>query len=213
MKHKPLSSLLAFLLLATIPGLPGPGAQEPADETIQIDLEALTAPEIPEDGLGRGTPRGAVTGFLSAIEAGDLETAAQYLDLRNLPKRYRDEDPENLARELGVVMTREMWVDPEDLSNEPDGYSGDGLPGYRDELGLIQTDEDEVVLLIQRVPREDGVFIWKISNKTVAKIADLYEDFGYGPIVEAMAKVLPEVSFLGLELFKWVLGLGAALIA
>jgi MscS family membrane protein len=187
----------------------------PAQEALSGDVNLTEAarPDIPEDAFDRGTPRRAVEGFLNSIEARDLEAAAEYLDLRNLPRRYRNVEPAELARELGVVLNREVWVNLTELSDEPDGKSGDGLPSYRDELGRVQTEQGEIVLLLQRVPRGDGVSIWKVSNATVAKTADLYDDFGYGRIVEAVAKRLPDVSFLGLELFKWVLALGSMVLA
>ena len=200
---------LIFIFLAAFSAI----AQESTSTTSEAPPQAATGPAIPSDAFKRGTPRRSVEGFLKAIEANDYTTAAEYLDLRNLPRRFRDEEPAQLARELGVVITRELWINITELSDTPEGTVGDGLPGYRDELGRLQTEQGEVVLLLQRVPRDDGVFIWKVSNATVAKIADLYDDFGYGPIVEAVAKRLPEVSFLGLELFKWVLAIAAGLVA
>ena len=101
----------------------------------------------------------------------------------------------------------------EELSNNPLGDVGDGLPSYRDQLGRIETEDEDFILLMQRVPRGDGVFIWKVSNATVAKIADLYDEFGYGPVAEAIARSVPDVRFLGVELFKWIMMLGAGLIA
>ena len=55
--------------------------------------------ETIQDGdlLGRSTPRGAMTGFLLAVDEGDDEKAAKYLDLRNLPKSMSVYTPEQLA--------------------------------------------------------------------------------------------------------------------
>lgn len=164
------------------------------------------------DALERGTPRRAVVGFLRAFEAGDYATAAQYLDLRDLPPRYRDVEASALARQLGVVFSREVWINPSDVSDDPAGAAGDGLPSDQDRLAVFRVDTGDVALLLQRVPREDGVLVWKISNATVARTADLYADFGYGPIVERVATALPAVSLLGVELFKWVLALGGGLL-
>ena len=65
------------------------------------------------------------------------------------------------------------------MSNEPTGNVEDGLPTYRDSLGRIKTPERTMDMLLQRVPREDGVFIWKFSNRTVAEIPHLYEHFAH----------------------------------
>jgi MscS family membrane protein len=87
----------------------------------------------------------------------------------------------------------------------------DGLPPDQDRLAVFTVDTGDVALLLQRTPREDGELIWKISNATVARTADLYADFGYGPIVERVAAALPPVTILGVELFKWVLAIAGGL--
>ena len=46
------------------------------------------------------------------------------------------------------------------------GASNDNLPGYRDSIGVIRGSDEEIRLLMQKVPRGDGVSIWKISNST-----------------------------------------------
>jgi MscS family membrane protein len=63
------------------------------------------------------------------------------------------------------------------------------------------------------VPRGDGAFIWKISNRTVGQIPKLYDEFGYGPLEERLIEILPDITILNIELFKWVIVLGTALIA
>ena len=77
-------------------------------------------------------------------------------------------DGPSLAEDLDIVLQRHLWIDQEELSDEIDGWAGDGLPSYRDRLGVLQTRGGEVALLLQQIPREDGVSIWKISNCTVA---------------------------------------------
>jgi len=168
---------------------------------------------VPVDEFDRGTPRRSLRGFLTAAQDHDFETAAEYLDQRNLPSRMKITDGPALAHGLAVVINRILWIDFAEINDHPDGASGDGLPSYRDKFAEIELQDNVVVLLLQRVPRGDGEFIWKISNKTVAEIPELYEEFGYGPVEERLLDILPDVSFLGVELFKWVIILGAGLIA
>ena len=175
--------------------------------------EHSSEPEPPQDPLGRDTPRSSHAGFLKAADEGDFVKAVEYLDLRNLPRKYRSFQPTRLAQMLAVVIQREIWIDLEKLSDDPKGEAGDGLPDYRDELGRIQDGDKEFVLLMQRVPGDEGLLIWKVSNATVARIADLYEEFGYSPLVETFAETVPEGRFLGIEYFKWVMSVSAALIA
>ena len=203
------AALLAFfLLMSSAQAQDTTGAESPESN------EAGESPPM-DDVLLRSTPRGSVEGFLKATEEDDFVKAVEYLDLRNLPPKYKSVKPELLARMLAIVIEREIWIDQEELSSDPLGDVGDGLPSYRDQLGRIEDEDgdEEFVLLMQRVPRGDGKFIWKVSNATVAKIADLYDEFGYGPVATAIAKAVPDVRFLGVELFKWIMMLGAGLIA
>jgi MscS family membrane protein len=192
--------------------LPLSHAQE-ATPTESTPAKETSEPQPPEDSLGRDTPRSSFNGFLKASEEGDFVKAAEYLDLRNLPRKYRSIQPTRLAHMLDVVIEREIWIDLEELSDEPKGEAGDGLPDYRDELGRIEDGEKEFVLLMQRVPGDEGLLIWKVANASVARIADLYQEFGYGPLVETFAKAIPDGRFLGVEYFKWVMTIASALIA
>ena len=186
-----------------------------AQETAPVQAEQNPAPDIDvvEDEFDRGTPRRSLLGFLKAAQDRDFETAAEYLDLRNLPKRMKIKDGSRLAHGLSIVIQKELWLDLEEISDHPDGADGDGLPSYRDTFAELDFQGDTIILLLQRVPRGDGEFIWKISNKTVADIPELYEAFGYGPIEEYLIGVIPDVTFLNIELFKWVIVLGSAIIA
>ena len=59
---------------------------------------------------------------------------------------------------------------------------------------------------MQKVPRGDGESIWKVSNATVSLIPESStKPHGYPEYVEELRDRLPDNSFLGYELFKWVL--------
>jgi len=164
----------------------------------------------PPDRYNRGTPRGSVSGFISACRKGDYERATQYMDLRRLSKKEREQGP-RIARQLKEVLDQKLWVDFATLSNRNAGFADDGLPGWQDRLGEIETREGLVTLLLQRVPREDdGVRIWKISAATVGQTAALYEEFGPGVIETWLPPVFFEVHVLDLALWQW---LGLLLLA
>ncbi len=186
-----------------------------AQETEPVQPEQNPAPviDVVEDEFDRGTPRRSLLGFLTAAQDRDFEIAAEYLDLRNLPSRAKKFDGWRLAHGLSIVIQKELWIDLDEISDHPDGVGGDGLPSYRDKFAEIQSRDEVIALLLQRVPRGDGEFVWKISNKTVGEIPALYEEFGYGPIEEYLIGVLPDITILNVELFKWVIVIGAALVA
>ena len=179
-----------------------------AEKIVKQDNEnppaAVVVPLGPEDDYDRGVPRSSVKRFLEAGKDGDFESAAQHLDLRNLPREMRNAKGTELARELKIILDRSLWIDLELLSDHPEGYENDGLPSYRDLLGQIETEKKTYTLLLQRVPRGDGVSVWKVSNVTVAKIPELYELAGYGPFGDFLSGFIPEVEFFGTYLWQWV---------
>jgi MscS family membrane protein len=199
--------ILLSLLLAGFSTMNVAWAEEPiADpETSQI---------IPEDALDRGTPKRSINGFLSASSAFDFSTAAQYLDMRNLPPAVDKLGGVELSRQLNHVLSQVVWLDDYSLSDSPLGIKGDGLPGFRDALITIPAKNGDVPLWMQRVPRGDGENIWKLSNRSVAQIPALYDEYSYSEWVESLRVRLPDdISFLGFELFKWVIMLGAAFLS
>jgi MscS family membrane protein len=187
-------------------------AQEEVTETTTVEVP-IPVDKGPEDALNRGTPRGSVVGFLDTSSKFEFEKAAEYLDLRNLPEEVKEFGGPELARQLNHVLSRSVWLDDYNVSDSPDGVQGDELPEYRDLLVVVKTPQgDEYPIWMQHVPRGDGKQIWKVSNRSVALVPDLYKEFSYHPIIEKIRKRFPEdASFLGLEAFKWfiliVLGL------
>jgi len=161
----------------------------------------------PADEFNRGVPRSSLKGYLKAARDGDFDRAAKYLDLRYLPGGMDQSQGPQLARQLKIVLDKVIWFDLDAVSADPDGFPDDGLPANRDNIGRIKTPDKTVDLLMQRVPRGDGVLIWKISNQTVAEIPRLYEYYGYGPFEESLSKIFPDAQFLGWQLWQWVLWL------
>lgn len=185
-----------FLILLLLVCLPA-GAQE-ASPPIE------EGPVIPADDFDRGTPFRSAQEFMAVVDTGDLETAAEYLDLRNLRGEASELTGAQLARRLYVIIKRATWVDVDELIDDPAGRGNDNLPDYRDSIGVVLDDGKEIRLLMQKVPRGDGVSIWKISNATVSLIPELYDTYGYPEFIEDLRRSVPNKTFLGYELFKWV---------
>ncbi len=183
-------------------------------ETVETSSrEVVVEDSAFKDNLGRDTPRSSFLGFLNSTEEFDYETAAQYIDLRNLPHAVRQYDGNELARQLDFVIRRGMKIDANQLSQKTTGQVVDGLPDYRDELGHLVGDGEEQVLYMQRLPGLDDNFIWKVSNVSIALVPDLYDYFSYPEWVEKIREHLPsDASFLGVEMFKWLIILSATAI-
>ena len=206
--------LIAFFSLLHLPQALAQNRTKEGEQPIAITVP-INVEQAPEDALDRGTPRGSALGFLEACARLDFERAAQYLDLRNLPPEIDALGGKELARQLNHVLARSVWLDDYSVSDKPGGARGDGLPDYRDLLVTV-TDHSGVghPIWLQHVPREDGERIWKISNRSLALVPDLYDEFSYPPIVEKVRTWFPEDwSFAGLEAFKWFIVLVVALLA
>ncbi len=204
--------LLLIFLITCLAYTPTTLALQEQPEATQVQVVDQDA-EF-RDNLGRDTPYSSFKGFLEATENFDYETAVNFLDLRNLSHAARQYDGEELARQLDFIIKRGMKIDVERLSRKITGQVVDGLPDYRDELGHLVADEGEQVLLLQRVPGSNNNYIWKISNASINLVPELYDFFSYPDWIENIRKRLPDdVSFLGIELFKWVIVLGVTFIA
>ena len=181
-----------------------------------VDIDAFVDDTEAIELVDQHTPLKTVQGFMWFAENGEYDQAAKYLDLRYLPEALSVADGAKLAEQLYIVVSRKLPIDFGALSDEPGGTEGDGLPSYRDVFGKLVTSQGELPIYLQRIPGEDDARIWKISNASVSRIPELYEDFGYSPLVESIRNLVPEGSFLGAESFKWVIailaGVAAALI-
>ena len=166
------------------------------------ELERPTA-AVPDDALGRGTPRSSVCGFLSSAKDRDYTKAAEYLDLRNLPPGMTQSQGPELARQLRIVLDQTLWIDVDSLSTDPEGDQNDNLSAVRERVGRIAAEGKTYDLYLQRVPRGDGVYIWKFADLTVEQIPQLYQQFGYGQLERVLPSWMFDVSLLGINLWLW----------
>jgi MscS family membrane protein len=179
------------------------GAPEKKEAEDQLEKE-LKKTGIPVDELDRGVPLTSVKGFFKATRERDYERAAEYLDLRNLPRGMDKNQGPQLARHLKIALDRTVWIDLDTLSTDPKGHSEDGLPSYRDRVCRIKTPEKEIDVLLQRVPRDDGSYIWKFSSVTVVQIPQLYKYFGYGYLERFFPASFFDLEILGIHVWLWV---------
>ena len=203
-----LISGFAFSAEADAPTIKELADQKEAEEKV---IKELTDAPVsgPHDEYNRSTPRSSLLALADAIKDKDFERAVNYLDLRNLPfsmdKKKGAQNAPNLVKKLVVVASRAMTISLEDLSDDPLGHKDDGLPAYRDRITTMKTKNGPVDILMQRVPRGDGVFIWKISNATVALIPELNDEFGYGLIGEKLSEIFPSYVISGFEVWQLVM--------
>ncbi len=185
--------------------------QQAEEEAFKKLAEAPVAGAYDE--YNRSTPRSSLIAASLAVREKDYERAVNYLDLRNLPFTLEEElnGPE-LVKKLVIVAQRAMKIDFEGLSDDPHGHEDDGLPSYRDRITTVKTKNGPVDILMQRVPRGDGVYVWKISNATVAIIPALDAEFGYGIIGNKLSQIFPHYVVFGFEVWQLVMLTGLLLI-
>ena len=205
------------------PATPGQTTQPNLSEVVEgtgkkseaIEQEAVKTGEVPDDEYYRGVPRGTVRGFFLAVQQRDFEWAAKYLDLRHLPEKVKKIPGTDLAHQLRMVLAKTLWVDLDALSLDPDGHVRDGLPPYRDRIGRIYTKgrTKSFDILLQKVPRGDGVFIWKFSNKTMAQVPEMYAIFGRGFLDDMLPAWFFKIRVFEIYLGEWIGAIGVGLIA
>ncbi|MBT8134685.1 MAG: hypothetical protein KJO03_09250, partial [Gammaproteobacteria bacterium] len=185
--------------------------QQAEEATLKKLIDAPVAG--PYDEHNRSTPRSSLIALALAVKDKDYERAVNYLDLRNLPFSLEEElNGQDLVRKLVIVANRAMSIDFEDLSDDPLGHLDDSLPKYRDRVTTVKTKEGPVDILMQRVPRGDGVFVWKISNATVAIIPRLDDEFGYGIIGNRLSEIFPHYVVFGFEVWQIVMMIGLLVV-
>jgi len=192
------------------PAAPNGATQEPPTEPAVAEQE--------------GSPREAVRLYLEAARAGDYEAATEWLDLGLMGRRAAEQQGADLARQLHIVLDRNVWLELDKLSPVPEGHTADGLPAGIDHLASIPLGEERVDLQLARRRAADDPSrrVWKVSGQSVLAIPRLYERYGYGfwdsvlprfPVLERKVLDVALFQWAGLAvlaLLAWVVGWGLA---
>ena len=214
-------STFILVLLAFATPVVAQDATVPAPSTSTSTTTAVPTTTLPVDeeepgDLSTTSPQSTARGFLVASRAGDWKKAAEYIDLRRVPKGSRANAGPLFARQLKTVLDRTIWIDPETLSDSPDGNRDDGLPPRRELVGTIKTVKGPVEVALERVTEPDGTLAWKFAPTLIARIPELFAEFGDGPFASFLPDFLIETSIFEVRLWQWIafvvlLGLGGLL--
>jgi len=148
------------------------------------------------------TPQQALVALYSAFRVGDPEAAALYLDLRYIPESLEDVPPVNIARGLLFVFSQQNVLDLSRISGEPEGSLNDGLPADLEQFGTVSLSEEVIPVYLQRIEEADGTLVWRVSNATVARTPDMWDELGYSDFNVWLSQVLPEFYILGMGNFQ-----------
>ena len=198
--------LLALTLLPCLAGAQPESATPDVSARELLEAAAETEKIVEEksssdpDGIReQNTPLAAMLGLRETLQRKDYDAIGQYLDRRYTDESLQDVTDRDLLKALGYVFNQQNIVNLSSLSDEPEGKLDDGLPSYRDLLGVVQLMDEEIPVYLQRVPDGKGGRVWKISNATVDRIPDMWEELGYSSFAFELGNWLPEFKFLGME--------------
>jgi MscS family membrane protein len=155
--------------------------------------------EIAKDPLGRNTPRGAVLGFLDVARKGQDEIAAQYLNTR-----LRGKAAEDLAHQLFVVLDRRLPARLNQLSDRPEGSSLNPLSPDEELVGNIQSENQNVKIIVQRVDRGKAGLLWLFSSNTLDAIPGLYDQVNEVSVDSFLPDFLITTRIASVALFEWI---------
>lgn len=162
-------------------------AAQEDDASSWYEADAIaTGPREGEAGSNRRTPRETVRNFVELSEAGEYESSANFLNLTDLPKDERAARGPELARQLGLVVDRQLWIDWAGLSARPDAMQETGPANHplagqpRRDIGLKMVELNSQVYEIRlgRYKSEGADPVWLFTPQTVENIPVLYDAFG-----------------------------------
>jgi small-conductance mechanosensitive channel len=150
-----------------------------------------------EDDLS--TPRRALSTFLDAANRNDWQRANQVLNVPRNASAARAARAKELAEQLDYVLTRNLALSLDDISDESAGRSEDGKDTERIASVDLRGRSIPLVLTHVQSPPERWVF----SAGTLARIPELYQAHGPSPLEARMPAELQREA-LGLARWQWL---------
>jgi MscS family membrane protein len=140
-----------------------------------------------------------VLGLLSAARKGNTGLAALYLDTP-----LRGADAEALASQLAAVINNRLPPRLNEISDEPEGSQRDPLKPDEDLVGVIQTANGNLDILVERVDRGKAGKVWLFSRKTLASIPDAFQELNKSPLERFLPDFMITTQVAEIPLFEWV---------
>lgn len=172
---------------------------------------AATGSRTDIEGANRRTPRETVRNFVTLTEAEKYQQAAEFLNLGDLPQGARAERGADLARQLGLVIDRQLWIDWASLSARPDAMQDQGPANHpltgqaRRDIGLkmVKLNGQTYEIRLGRYKSEGAEPVWLFTPQTVENIPILYQAFG-PHVFEAYIPSTLKQRVGGLRLWEWI---------
>ena len=162
-----------------------------------VPAPAAPQPEVPQDPLGRMTPRGTFFGFLNSARKGEDQRAVQYLNTK-----ARGDAASTLARQLSVVLDRRLPAELQKISDNPEGSLADPLKPRQELVGTVTSDHGTVDILLERVNRGESEPVWLFSRETLDAIPDVYEEVETVSVNSLLPAFLVRSRVMGIPLYE-----------
>jgi len=189
-------ALLVFVVFLSLHGLKA----QSVTSLLPGGAQAQTPTPTPSDELGRGTPSGTVLGFLQAAQAGNYQTAADYLQMSTARRQSQGPD---LAEKLKVLMDRTFVGSLRKLSTSPEGNPDYGVLDQQT-IGIFSNGDTDVPVVLVRVGDPNSGKIWLFSSETLSKVPELYDNLQAHQVESKLPQSLVRNVFLGMPLWQWL---------
>jgi MscS family membrane protein len=156
------------------------------------------------DPLNRTSPQSSVAGFLDSCRAHDYARACSYLDLRSLPHAARLKDGSRLAQGLEQILEGDTHFDVAELSADPNGSRGSGLPEDRERVDSFNDNGQAVDIELQRTRLRSGLWVWLFSPDTIGRIPRLMRITSESPVEKYLPDQLVNWTMAGTPLWRWI---------
>ncbi|HEU4496354.1 MAG TPA: mechanosensitive ion channel domain-containing protein [Flavobacterium sp.] len=158
--------------------------------------------EIPDDSLGRRTPRGTVSGFIEAVASQNYARASQYLELK--PSLTNDRERERIVKSLQKLLDHGGNIMPYSwISNKHQGRTDDELEEGVDLVGTVTADTTVINVLVKNVEASGKSPLWLVSGETLDAVSKVkVEDLSL--IDRILPAVLKEKKLLGVPVGHWL---------
>jgi MscS family membrane protein len=170
----------------------------PSSEAAIPASDAPPAPFVTQsDPLGRDTPRGAVAGFLAAVESRDFDRASQFLSTTE-----NAEELGELAGQLAYVLNN-SHLRLNDVSVRPEGTDQPGLSRGTERIAAVPGEDGPVNIDLSRVQRGQE-WIWLFSPETLREIPSAYEFMRDASFDRHLPPFLSRPAWLFVPLWKYL---------
>lgn len=158
---------------------------------------------IPQDSLGRTTPRGTVSGFLKAVSDQNYIRASQYLYLKRSFRKATER--ERIVKTMQHLLDQSGNIVPTSLiNNKPTGLLDDELESELELVGTVKINGLDTDLYLENNEKAGNPPIWVFSAETVDAIASVKIEDNL-LINKILPDALQERLLAGVPIGQWLI--------